>query len=197
MTFAYTDYAKQSTKKLLDFLIIFSAHGGQGILCTPLYPLYIWCISLQSLFLLSYSFSALYYNYLCICMSPQHLHHPPSLAAWGRGWISLFASPKTFSMVPGTEWVLSKYFLIYHLLIWFQRTTRIFVCNCVLCPRTYMTSYCVAYFWQFSLKCYLIVPGRLSFQFYSLFLLAWLTSLKPEGYDRRNSQRVWANLWMT
>lgn len=48
---------------------------------------------------------------------------------------------------------------------------------CIMTQNLNMPLYCIVYFWQFSLKCYHIVPGRLSFQFSSLFLLGWLTSL--------------------
>lgn len=67
---------------------------------------------------------------MCIYISPPCLYPPLSQAAWGRRWgFSVFLSSKIPSIVPGTQWVLSKFFLSYHLLIWLQRTARIFVCN--------------------------------------------------------------------
>lgn len=124
----------------LDFSITFSAPEGQGILYNPLYPFHVWCTSLHC------SYCLVFLTLLCniiICiftyLPRSYTSLPPRLPEIGMRWgLSVFAFSKTPSIVPGTQWVLNKYFLICHLLIWLQRTTRIFVCNCVLWHKTYI-----------------------------------------------------------
>lgn len=128
---------------------------------------------------------------------------PPSfLAAWGRGWgLGVSASPKTPTTVLGTRWVLSKYFDLPFIDLIREDHRHICVQLRIVAQNLYMPSHCIVYFWQFLLKYYLIVPGRLSFQFSSLFFLRWLTSLIPEGQkgfkkalDKLMSDKV-INVW--
>lgn len=132
-----------------------------------------------------------------------HLHQPSSPAAWGRGQsLAVFTSPKTFSIGPGSQWVANIFYMPLKNMIT-DKYKDIYVQLCIVTQNLYMPLYHVVYFWLFSLKCYLIVPRRLSFQFSSLFLLGWLIChtrrIWQEGFTRglnKFMNDIVINIWV-